>query len=173
MKLLKTIRLDPSDTLIFPLAAETEWAVIGTFAFWDKPVENMTGKERQAFRAGFMGVDTGGFSTLVSVEEGDKQEALNALTQLIFKQFGAPTLEDAREAAAHELEAAIALADHPEGTLIAMHRTFEGGAYREIFRTLTRKQARGEDSLHSHAKAFTFMEIEEEVSLIGLMDKND
>jgi hypothetical protein len=171
MKLLKTLRLDPSDTLIFPSAATDEWAVIGTFAFWETPVEMMTGKQRQAFRAGFMGVKSGGFSTLVSVEEGDYDEALDALTTLIQLNYSAPSRETAREAAVQELEAAIALADHPVGTRIAMHRTFESGAYKEIFRTLTQAQATGEDSLHSHAKAFTFVEIDEEVDLFGLMDK--
>ena len=35
MKLLRTIRLDPSDTFVFERAAEPgEWAVSGAFAFW-------------------------------------------------------------------------------------------------------------------------------------------
>jgi hypothetical protein len=34
MRLLRTIRLDPSDTLLFKRVAEPgEWAVSGTFAF--------------------------------------------------------------------------------------------------------------------------------------------
>jgi hypothetical protein len=171
MKLLKTLRLDPSDTLIFPKAATNEWAVIGTFAFWETSLEMMTGKERQAFRAGFMGVQSGGFSTLVSVEEGDYEEALSQLATLIHENYHAPSRAEAEIAARHELDAAIALADHPIGTRIAMHRTFEAGAYRETFRTLTQSEATGEDRLHSHAKAFTFMEIEEEVDLLGMMDK--
>ena len=37
MKLLRTIRLDPSDTFIFERAAEPgEWAVSGVFAFWHR-----------------------------------------------------------------------------------------------------------------------------------------
>ena len=36
MKLLRTIRLDPSDTFVFEQAAEPgEWAVSGAFAFWN------------------------------------------------------------------------------------------------------------------------------------------
>jgi len=35
MKLIRTIRLDPSDTFVFERAAEPgEWAVSGAFAFW-------------------------------------------------------------------------------------------------------------------------------------------
>ena len=37
MKLLRTIRLDVSDTFVFEKAADPgEWAVSGAFAFWDR-----------------------------------------------------------------------------------------------------------------------------------------
>ena len=66
MKLLRTIRLDPSDSFVFPRAAEPgEWAVTGSFLFWGRDPATLTGKERAAFRAGFVGVDSLGFSTLV------------------------------------------------------------------------------------------------------------
>ena len=40
MKLLRTIRLDPSDTFVFENAAEPgEWAVTGTFMFADDDPE--------------------------------------------------------------------------------------------------------------------------------------
>ena len=36
MKLLRTIRLDPSDTFVFERAAKPgEWAVSGAFVFWN------------------------------------------------------------------------------------------------------------------------------------------
>ena len=57
MKLLRTIRLDPSDTFVFEHAAEPgEWAVSGAFMFWDGDPAAMEGKERAAFRSGFLGV---------------------------------------------------------------------------------------------------------------------
>ena len=35
MKLLRTIRLDPSDTFVFEMPAEPgEWAVSGAFEYW-------------------------------------------------------------------------------------------------------------------------------------------
>jgi hypothetical protein len=37
VKLLRTVRLDASDTFVFGAAAEPgEWAVSGAFVFWDK-----------------------------------------------------------------------------------------------------------------------------------------
>jgi Family of unknown function (DUF6505) len=169
-KLLKTIRLDPSDTLIFPKASEGEWAVIGSFLFWERDIAELNGKERQAFRAGFAGVETLGFSTLVEVVSGDKMEAIAQLASTLMRDFAAPTLEDAREAATFEIEQAMALAQHDEGTLIAMHRVVDGDNFREIFRTLTKRDGENAaDTLHKDAKAFTFHEIEEEVSLMDLM----
>ena len=52
MKLLRTIRLDPSDTFVFEHAAEPgEWAVSGAFMFWDRDPASMEGKARAAFRS--------------------------------------------------------------------------------------------------------------------------
>ena len=57
VKLLRTIRLDPSDTFVFERAAEPgEWAVSGAFMFWDADPATLEGKARAAFRAGFLGV---------------------------------------------------------------------------------------------------------------------
>jgi hypothetical protein len=172
MKMLKTIRLDASDTFIFPQTAENEIAVIGTFLFWDKEMATLTNKEKQAFRAGFVGIKSTGFSTLVEVVDENFDDALEILTTTLFEIFDAPTLLEARLAANEELKAASAIANHPIGTLIAMHRTYEEGAFKEIFRTLTLKQGGSPaDNLHANANAFTFHEVEEEVDLMGLMEK--
>ena len=51
MKLLRTIRLDPSDTFVFEHAAEPgEWAVSGAFVFWENDPARLEGKTRSAFR---------------------------------------------------------------------------------------------------------------------------
>ena len=43
MKLLRTIRLDPSDTFVFERAAEPgEWAVPGAFVFLDAETEGIS-----------------------------------------------------------------------------------------------------------------------------------
>ena len=72
MKLLHTIRLDPSDTFVFEKAAEPgEWAVSGAFVFWDTDASALQGKARSAFRSGFLGVESLGWSTLVQIVEAD------------------------------------------------------------------------------------------------------
>ncbi len=112
LKLPRTIRLDPSDTLVFEHAAEPgEWAVTGSFLFWDKDVSGLTGKARAAFRAGFVGVHSLGFSTLVVVTEAgaeERDEAVEALAGHILTNFGAPSIEAARAAAREEIQALLA-----------------------------------------------------------------
>jgi hypothetical protein len=140
MKLLRTIRLDPSDALVFPRAAEPgEWAAPGGFCFWDDDVAALEGKRRQAFRAGFLGLSSFGWSTLaqvVSATPAQRDEAVLALAAHIRAVHGAPDDDAARAAAEDEIAFAQSLCDHPPGTLVALSRSIEGGEVREQFRTL-------------------------------------
>lgn len=181
MKLPRTIRLDPSDTLVFEHAAEPgEWAVTGSFLFWDGDVAALTGKARAAFRAGFAGVRSLGFSTLVIVTEArpeEREAAIEDLAGHILGKLGAPSLDAARAAAREEIDFAASLCQHEAGTLLAMHRSLEGGEIREQFRALTlRDVGRGSDRLHAHARAFEVVEVEgeeetgERVDLVGMME---
>ncbi|WP_135470486.1 DUF6505 family protein [Crenalkalicoccus roseus] len=142
-RLPRTIRLDPSDTMVFERAAEPgEWAVPGGFAFWDDDPEALTGRRRQAFRAGFLGLASFGWSTLVEVAEAtpeQREAALAALAAHLRAAHGAPDEAAARAAAAEEIAFAESLCDHPPGTVLALSRTAEGGAVRERFRTLRRR----------------------------------
>ena len=99
MKLLRTIRLDVSDTFVFEKAAEPgEWAVSGAFVFWDRDPSALEGKARSVFRGGFLGVASLGWSTLVQiVEASDKDRAglVEALAQRLVEKFGAPSAADA------------------------------------------------------------------------------
>jgi hypothetical protein len=160
MKLLRTIRLDPSDTFVFETAAEPgEWAVTGTFVFADGDPDKLQGKARVAFRSGFLGVASLGWSTLVQVVEASDAERLAAIDELakhLIVQFGAPSLADARAAAQEEFEFTASLCDHPRDTLIALHRTHQGGEIRETFRTLRPKD--GPKPL----RAFAFLDVEGE-----------
>ncbi len=162
MKLLRTIRLDPSDTLVFPAAAEAgEWAVSGTFAFFDAELEAITGRERAAFRSGFLGVPSLAWSTLAQIVEAtqeDRAEAVLMLSQCLLDRFGAPAMADARRAAEEEFDFAASLCDGAPGTLIALHRSYEGGAIRESFRRL---HPRGGST---PARAFSFVETNQEES---------
>jgi hypothetical protein len=172
MKLIRTIRLDPSDTFVFERAAEPgEWAVSGSFAFWNDAAEKPEGKARSAFRGAFLGVESLGWSTLVQIvaaSEADRAAVIETLTQQLVAHFGAPDLVTARAAAQEEVAFAASLCNHPADTLIAVHRTFEDGEMREAFRTL---HPRGDKK---PMRAFSFLEVEgdehpeEEVDLVAL-----
>ncbi|MDP2358804.1 MAG: DUF6505 family protein [Beijerinckiaceae bacterium] len=180
MKLPRVIRLDPSDTFIFERAAEPgEWAVSGGFLFAGCDPDAMQTKERHAFRSGFLGTGSLGFSTLVTVSLVTETERAAAVAGLAdsFLTLGAPSRAEAEKAAHEEIAFAASLCDHPEGTLIAMERRMDEGEVRERFRTLKpRENAPGSDKLHAFSRAFTFHEVEgeeepeEQVDLVALMN---
>jgi hypothetical protein len=172
VKLLRTIRLDPSDTFVFERAAEPgEWAVSGGFVFSDADPAELAGKTRTAFRAGFLGLESLGWSTLVQIvnaTEDDRLAAVDTLARQLVAHFGAPDLAAARAAAEEELEFAASLCNHASDTLIAVHRSSENGEIREAFRTL--RPRNGPKPL----RAFSFLEAEgddepaEQVDLLTL-----
>jgi hypothetical protein len=161
LKLPRTIRLDPSDTFVYVRAAEPgEWAVTGTFLFFGTDPDRLSGKERQAFRAGFLGIDSFGWSTLVVVTEASEEEraaAIQRLAEQLVARCGAPDVGTARAAAEEEIDFAQSLCDHPANTLLGLHRAGEDAGIRESFRTLHRKVTRLEP-----ATAFRFVEVDEE-----------
>lgn len=165
MKLIRTIRLDPSDTFVFERAAEPgEWAVCGTFVFWDDDPATLQGKKRSAFRAGFLGTGTLGWSTLVQIVDASEEDCAALVEQLagrLVDNFGAPDLVTARRAAEEEVAFVQSLCDHPRDTLVAMHRVVEDGEIRETFRTL---HPRGD---RKSSRAFNFFEIEGEEETAG------
>jgi len=179
----RTIRLDPSDTLVFERAAEPgEWAVSGAFVFWNQDPATLGQKQRVALRSGFLGIESLGWSTLAIVTEAteaDRQTMIKRLASQLLEKFGAPDLEAARLAAEEEVAFAASLCDHPPQTLLAVQRSVENGEIRERFRTLKPREAvAGGDRLHAHAPAFTFHEVEgdaepaEQVDLLGMI-RND
>jgi hypothetical protein len=175
MKLLRTIRLDPSDTFVFEQAAEPgEWAVSGAFAFWAGDPSKLEGKARSAFRSGFLGIDSLGWSTLVQIveaSEADRLAAIDRLAQHLVASFGAPSMAEARAAAEEEVAFAQSLCTQPQDTLIAVHRTYEDGAVREQFRTLRPREGA------KPARAFSYMEVEgeeepgEDVDLFAMAER--
>ena len=160
MKLLRTIRLDPSDTFVFERAAEPgEWAVSGAFAFWHADVEALEGKARSAFRGAFLGIESLGWSTLVQIveaREADRANIVEGLAQQLVAEFGAPDIVTARAAADEEVNFVASLCHHPADTLVAVHRSFENGEVREAFRTL---HPRGDKK---PMRAFSFVDVEGE-----------
>ena len=140
MKLLRTIRLDASDTFVFDRAAEPgEWAVSGAFMFWNADPLALEGKPRAAFRSGFLGINSFGWSTLVQIVEAseeDRRAAVDALAARLLRDLGAPSIELATAAAEEELSFAVSLCGPEVDTLVAVHRSVEQGEIREAFRTL-------------------------------------
>jgi hypothetical protein len=185
LKCLRTIRLDASDTFVFNRAADSgEWAVTGSFLFAHADIEALGPKQRAAFRSGFLGVGSFGWSTLAVVQEmrADEHEAaVTALATRLMRELGAPDIGAARTAAEEELGFSASLCDHPVNTLVALHRTMEHGEMRERFRTLTPK---ADEDLAVTAKgafrAFQFVEVDgedgdavqETVDLMALMQRN-
>ena len=172
MKLLRTIQLDVSDNFVFEQAADPgEWAVSGAFVFWDADPAKLEGKARSAFRGGFLGVQSLGWSTLVQIVEAREQDRaalVDALARKLVENFGAPDLMAARVAAEEEIAFVASLCTQPPDTLIAVHRSCEDGAVRESFRTLRPRS--GPKPL----RAFSFLEVEgedepvENVDLVGM-----
>lgn len=167
MKLLRTIRLDPSDTFVYERsAAPGEWAVPGAFEFWSADPSAFTGRARQAFRGGFLGLASFGWSTLVvahPITNDERATAIEGLARHLMAVHGAPDLPSALVAAADEIAAASALAEHPEGTLIALHRTLDkDGNIREQFRTLHPADAQAAAQMPCSAGAFAIVESEHE-----------
>lgn len=176
MKLIRTIRLDASDTFVFEKAAEPgEWAVSGAFVFWNRDQATLEGKARTAFRSGFLGISTLGWSTLVQIVEAsddDRLAVVDTLAKQLVAKFGAPAIDDAVAAAEEEVAFVESLCTQPSDTLIAVHRTFEDGAVRESFRTLRPRSGA------KPARAFSFLEVEgeseppgDEVKLVSMVER--
>jgi uncharacterized protein DUF6505 len=157
VKLLRTIRLDGSDTFVFERAAEPgEWAISGAFAFARGDPATLHGKARTAFRAGFLGLGSLGWSTLaqiVEATENDLETVLDMLARQLVTRFGAPDLATARYAAGDEIAFTASLCDHPPGVVVAVTRSLENGTIREAFRTL--RPRAGADA----HRAFAFLEV--------------
>ncbi len=184
LRLPRTIRLDPSDTFVFRNAAEPgEWAVTGAFLFADAEPDALDAKARAAFRSGFLGIASFGWSTLVTIVEATEDEraaAIETLAGQFIDRLGAPDWETARAAAAEEIAFAASLCDHPAGTLIALARGIEEGELKERFRTLhPRAPGEGGRGITDVRRAFEFIEegedglagdagVEETVDLLAL-----
>jgi hypothetical protein len=160
VKLLRTIALDPSDVFVFDVPSEPgDWAVSGAFRFCDRDAAKLSGKDRSAFRSGFLGVRSWGWSTLVQTvhaTENDRRTLVELLAKQLAERFGAPDLATARLAAEEEVAFAQSLCTHPIGALIAVQRSASDGEVRESFRRLQLREGQ------RHGKAFSFMEAEDD-----------
>jgi hypothetical protein len=176
VKLLKTVRADISDTFVFDKAAEPgEWAISGASLFANLDPASLSGKRRTAFRSGFLGISSFGWSTLVQVVEVSEEQRSTAVEQLaarLVERCGAPDLATARPAAEEEIAFAASLCEHDPGMLVAVSRRYENEAIRESFRTLQG------NSYAKQAPVFSFVEVIgeeaaplEHIDLVELVDR--
>ena len=141
MTLARVIRFDRSDLNIFPTTAdEGEWAIAGSFSFANLNPDDLTGKVRQAFANGFMGVPSFGYATLVSVStasDSDVTAITDQLTRHFMAEYGAPSSDLACQAAVEEIGFMAEMCDeHKTGTLLSVSRSMTDEGISESFRSL-------------------------------------
>jgi hypothetical protein len=156
----KTIRFDASDEQVFECAAAPdEWAVSGAFVFAGADPAVLSGKARQAFRSGFLGTASFGWSTLVAIaeiSEQDYDDVIDRLARHFVAGYGAPSLAAAEPAARAEAEFAGGLCQHKLNTLIAVEREFGPDGVVERFRTIVPR------AQPDHARIWAIVEDETE-----------
>lgn len=146
MNLARAIHFDESDQRVYANPARTgEWCISGGFEFSDWTNADLTGKARQAFANGWLGLETGGRVTFVAVTTVEPGE-LTALTDLLAAHFvtyyGAPSVDQARPVAAEEIAQMTDLcADHPPNTLLTVARELTQAGVREAYRVIEARDA--------------------------------
>jgi Family of unknown function (DUF6505) len=168
MRMLRTIRMDATDTLVFARAAEPgEWAVPGAFEYAMAAKASLLGKERQAFRAGFLGLTSfarSTFAVVATVEPAELAAATDALARHFLEKYGAPTQALALAAAQEEIAFSQSLCDeHAVNTVLALDRDWnDEGDIRERFRPI---RSQGETA---HARIWDVVaEVESELDPPG------
>ncbi|MCP1673604.1 hypothetical protein J2T57_000703 [Natronocella acetinitrilica] len=142
MKFPRVARLDDTDEHVYELAAQVgEPAVPGSFVytFSDEDPVNLEGKRKQAFRHGFLGVESFGVATVVTVAEMSKQEYKSVIERLahhFVDAYGAPDLESALPFAREEAEYAVSLCEHEVNTLLALERAVDEEGIHEAFKVV-------------------------------------
>ena len=146
MKLARTIRFDESDDNVFEATAQPdEWAVSGSFEFSNWTDADLTGKKRQAFANGWLGLESFGRCTFVAVAEITQAEyaaAEDALADHFVMHYGAPDRATARPVAAEELGYMRDMCeDHDHNTLLIVERSLVDAGVNEAFRALKPQDA--------------------------------
>ena len=160
MKLLRTIRLDPSDTFVFERAAEPgEWAVSGAFLFAEADPDALPASGAPLSAADFWACRSLGWSTLVQIVEAattDRAALVDTLAQQLLAGSARPISRPRAPPPRRRSRS------RPRSAIIRPTRwsrcaaSFEDGAIREAFRTL---HPRGE---RKPMRAFTFLDVDGE-----------
>ncbi len=145
MKFFKVIRFDASDDNVFPRGAVAdEWAVSGAFEFGMFPADELTGKRKQAFSNGILGLTSWGRSTFVTVAEmpeAEYEQAIGRLIDYFVQELNAPSRDEAEPYAREEVDYIVEMCrEKPVNTLFAVRRFVdEDENMREAFHEIKRK----------------------------------
>lgn len=146
MKLARAIHFDESDQRVYHSPARTgEWCVPGGFEFSNWSEADLTGKARQAFANGWLGVETFGRVTFVAVTQVEQAEIdtlARALAQHFVDVYGAPDAEAALPVAIEEIMQMVELCEeHAANTLLTVARDLTDAGVRESFRAIEPQDA--------------------------------
>ncbi|WP_294230166.1 DUF6505 family protein [uncultured Shimia sp.] len=146
MLLARAIHFDESDQRVYFNPARTgEWAISGGFEFSNWSEGDLTGKARQAFANGWLGVETFGRVTFVAVttiETAEVEALTDALARHFVEVYGAPSVEAARPVAAEEIaHMADLCAEHEANTLLTVARELTEAGVKEQFRSIAPAEA--------------------------------
>lgn len=146
MMLARAIHFDESDMNIFHSPARTgEWCIAGGFEFSNWSEADLTGKARQAFANGWLGVETFGRVSVVAVTQLEPAEfdALKAaLAQHFVQVYGAPSVEAASQVAEEELRHMAELCEEQApNTLLTVSRELTDAGVKESFRMIEPQDA--------------------------------
>ncbi len=146
MMLARAIHFDESDMNIFHSPARTgEWCISGGFEFSNWSQADLTGKARQAFANGWLGVETFGRVSVVAVTqiEPPEFEALKtSLAQHFVQMYGAPSIEAAAHVAEDELRHMAELCDDQDpNTVLTVSRELTEAGVKESFRMIEPRDA--------------------------------
>jgi len=146
VRLARTLRFDDSDENVFePAAQPDEWAISGAFEFSNWTAEMLTGKPRQAFANGWLGLESFGRATFIAtaqIEQAEYDALIDHLAQHFVDHYGAPDLDAARPVAEDELRFMREMCeDHEPNTLLVVTREMVDAGVSESFRAIKPQEA--------------------------------
>ena len=141
MHLARTIHFDESDTFVFHRHARTgEWALSGVFEFSNWAQADLTGKARQAFAHGWLGLESFGRASVVAVApitEAEKRALTERLAGYFVSAWGAPDIDAAWPVAVEEIRHMAELcAEQAANTLAVIERELTEAGVKERFRLI-------------------------------------
>lgn len=104
-----------------------EWAVAGAFRFAHRDPAGLMGRERRAFQASWLGLESFAPALQVIVapiDAGTLDAIARRLAAHLLDAWALPSPEAAVDAAIEEIEMARRFASRPPGTVLALEREF-------------------------------------------------